>query len=177
MGVSVPIIIEDHPIDKLQLKPMKVYRFTLLTIGSRGDVQPYIALGKSLLKEGHKVKIVTHEEFKDWILNHGIEFGAIAGDPSELMALMVSNPSINYSFIKEARSKFRAWIDDLLLSSWNACQDADVLIESPSSISGIHIAEKLQIPYFRAFTMPCMDKNEGLPSCLLSSRSKARWIL
>lgn len=154
MGVSVPIIIEDHPIDKLQLKPMKVYRFTLLTIGSRGDVQPYIALGKSLLKEGHKVKIVTHEEFKDWILNHGIEFGAIAGDPSELMALMVSNPSINYSFIKEARSKFRAWIDDLLLSSWNACQDADVLIESPSSISGIHIAEKLQIPYFRAFTMP-----------------------
>ncbi|GME80985.1 unnamed protein product [Ambrosiozyma monospora] len=119
-----------------------------------GDVQPYIALGKALLKEGHQVKIVSHEEFGDWVRKHGIEFDIIAGDPSELMALMVTNPTINYSFVKEAKSKFRSWIDDLLITSWKACQDTDVLIESPSSICGIHIAEKLQIPYFRAFTMP-----------------------
>ena len=42
----------------------------------------------------------------------------------------------------------------VLLDSWNACQDADVLIESPSTMAGIHIAEALNIPYFRAFTMP-----------------------
>lgn len=154
VGVSVPIIIEDHPLQKTQFKAIKSYRFTLLTIGSRGDVQPYIALGKALLKEGHQVKIVTHQEFKDWVLSYGIQFDSVAGDPSELMALMVSNPSINYSFIKEAKAKFGAWIDDLLHTSWKACQDTDVLIESPSSIAGIHIAEKLQIPYFRAFTMP-----------------------
>ncbi|GMM44910.1 sterol 3-beta-glucosyltransferase [Pichia kluyveri] len=154
MDEPIPIIIEDHPLQKTFLKAEKSYRFTLLTIGSRGDVQPYIALGKALLKEGHKVKIVTHLEFKDWILSYGIDFDQIAGDPSELMALMVQNPSINYSFIKEAKAKFRDWIDDLLVTSWSACQDTDILIESPSSIGGIHIAEKLQIPYFRAFTMP-----------------------
>ena len=154
IGLSVPVIVEDHPFEKTHLRPAKSYRFTLLTIGSRGDVQPYIALGKALVKEGHRVKIVTHSEFKDWIQSYGLGFDVISGDPSELMALMVQNPTINYSFIKEAKAKFRDWIDDLLLTSWSACQDTDVLIESPSSIGGIHIAEKLQIPYFRAFTMP-----------------------
>lgn len=154
VGVDIPIIVEEHPLQKTQFKPLKSYRFILLTIGSRGDVQPYIALGKALLKEGHQVKIVTHIEFKDWVESYGISFDVVAGDPSELMQLMVTHPSINYSFIKEAKAKFRDWIDDLLQTSWEACKDCDVLIESPSSISGIHIAEKLQIPYFRAFTMP-----------------------
>ena len=42
----------------------------------------------------------------------------------------------------------------MLNDSWTACRDADVLSESPSTMSGIHIAEALNIPYFRAFTMP-----------------------
>lgn len=49
--------------------------------------------------------------------------------------------------------QFRGWIDDLLKTSWEACQGTDVLIESPSAMGGIHIAEALAIPYFRAFTM------------------------
>lgn len=53
-----------------------------------------------------------------------------------------------------SRSKqFRGWIDDLLKTSWEACQGTDVLIESPSAMGGYHIAEALKIPYFRAFTM------------------------
>lgn len=40
------------------------------------------------------------------------------------------------------------------MSAWDACQDSDILIESPSAMAGIHIAEALAIPYFRAFTMP-----------------------
>jgi len=50
--------------------------------------------------------------------------------------------------------QFRGWLDELLDSAWKACQGADVLIESPSAMAGIHIAEALMIPYFRAFTMP-----------------------
>jgi len=58
------------------------------------------------------------------------------------------------SFLKEVNSKFRRWLDDLLISAWHACKDTDVLIESPSTMAGIHIAEAMKIPYFRAFTMP-----------------------
>lgn len=51
----------------LTFKPKRSLRFTFLTIGSRGDVQPYIALSKGLIADGHKCKIATHGEFKDWI--------------------------------------------------------------------------------------------------------------
>lgn len=49
--------------------------------------------------------------------------------------------------------QFRGWLDDLLKTSWEACQGTDILIESPSAMGGYHIAEALSIPYFRAFTM------------------------
>jgi sterol 3beta-glucosyltransferase len=58
----------------------------------------------------------------------------------------------------------------VLLESWEGCKDADVLLESPSAMAGVHIAEALSmslfdldirntdvrvdIPYFRTFTMP-----------------------
>ena len=51
----------------LTFKPREPLHFTFLTIGSRGDVQPYIALGQRLLEEGHRVRIATHGEFKEWI--------------------------------------------------------------------------------------------------------------
>lgn len=51
----------------LKFKPDQPLHFTFLTIGSRGDVQPYIALAKGLLADGHKVRIATHGEFKEWI--------------------------------------------------------------------------------------------------------------
>lgn len=51
----------------LTFKPSKPLHFTFLTIGSRGDVQPYIALAKGLIADGHKCRIATHGEFKEWI--------------------------------------------------------------------------------------------------------------
>ncbi len=51
----------------LTFKPSKPLHFTFLTIGSRGDVQPYIALAKGLMADGHKCRIATHGEFKEWI--------------------------------------------------------------------------------------------------------------
>ncbi|GJJ09558.1 hypothetical protein Clacol_003781 [Clathrus columnatus] len=138
----------------LTFKPSKPLHFTFLTIGSRGDVQPYIALGKRLLQEGHRVRIATHGEFQSWIESYGIEFAFVGGDPAELMRICVENGMFTVSFLKESAAKFRGWIDDLLKTSWDACQGTDVLIESPSAMGGIHIAEALKIPYFRAFTMP-----------------------
>jgi sterol 3beta-glucosyltransferase len=149
-----PILFDDPRASILNFKPTESLRITCLTIGSRGDVQPYIALCKGFIAEGHKPRIATHSEFKGWIEGHGIEFAPVAGDPAELMRICVENGMFTYSFLKEASSTFRGWIDELLSSAWEACQGSDILIESPSAIAGIHVAEALQIPYFRAFTMP-----------------------
>jgi sterol 3beta-glucosyltransferase len=88
----------------LRFKPAPLH-FTFLTIGSRGDVQPYIALAKGLLADGHRCKIATHGEFKDWIEGQGIEYGYVGGDPAELMRLSVENGMFTVSFIKEGLQK------------------------------------------------------------------------
>lgn len=151
---ATPILFDDGKASIINFKPPGGLRITCLTIGSRGDVQPYIALCKGLIAEGHRPRIATHAEFGPWIEKHGIDFVSVGGDPAELMRICVENGMFTYSFLKEATSKFRTWIDDLLVSAWKACQDSDILIESPSAMAGIHIAEALGIPYFRAFTMP-----------------------
>lgn len=70
--------------------------FMCLTIGSRGDIQPYIALGLGLQKEGHRVTIVTHEEYKEWVEGFGIGHRTAGGDPGALMKLSVENKACNY---------------------------------------------------------------------------------
>jgi sterol 3beta-glucosyltransferase len=81
------------------LLPMPSKHFVCLTIGSRGDVQPYIALGKALQKEGHKVTIVTHEEYKEWVTGFGVEHRTAGGDPGALMKLSVENKVSSVSII------------------------------------------------------------------------------
>ncbi|KIH93347.1 sterol 3beta-glucosyltransferase [Sporothrix brasiliensis 5110] len=154
MSEAPTILFDDPKASFLNFKPAKPLRITCLTIGSRGDVQPYIALGRGLLAEGHHVRIATHPEFEGWIRSHGLDYGRVAGDPGELMRICIENGTFTIQFLREANSKMRTWLDELLSTAWTACQGADLLIESPSAMAGIHIAEKLQIPYFRAFTMP-----------------------
>lgn len=155
-GIDIPLIFDHNPYYSTQIKPAKSYNIALLTIGSRGDVQPYIAFGRGLMKEGHKVTIITHSEFRGFVETHGIGFKEIAGNPAELMSLMVEHESMNIGMLRDASSKFSGWITDLLDTTWIACKDEnfDILVESPSAMAGIHIAEALNIAYFRAFTMP-----------------------
>lgn len=62
---------------------------------------------------------------------------------------MIAHDFFTIAFMKEAIGRFRGWLDDLLETTWLACQGSDVLIESPSAIAGLHIAEALRIPYYR----------------------------
>ncbi|WAQ81564.1 hypothetical protein PtA15_1A906 [Puccinia triticina] len=147
-------MVESSSSSFLTFKPQSKLHITCLTIGSRGDVQPYIALCQKLQRDGHTCRIASHGEYRTWVEGYGIEYVEIGGDPAELMKICVDNGMFTLGFLKEAFSKFRGWLDELLVSSFDACQGTDLLIESPSTMAGIHIAEALQIPYFRAFTMP-----------------------
>ncbi|CAK7230156.1 Sterol 3-beta-glucosyltransferase [Sporothrix bragantina] len=171
MAEAPTILFDDPKASFLNFKPPKPLYITCLTIGSRGDVQPYIALGRGLLAEGHHVRIATHPEFEGWIRSHGLDYAPVAGDPAELMRICIENGTFTYQFLKEANSKMRTWLEELLASAWTACQGSDLLIESPSAMAGIHIAERLQIPYFRAFTMP-WTRTRAYPHAFLMPERK-----
>jgi sterol 3beta-glucosyltransferase len=56
-------------------------------VGSRGDVQPFIALGTALQRYGHRVRLATHDVFADFVRKSGLEFYPIGGDPEDLMSV------------------------------------------------------------------------------------------
>src|SRR5947209_2268009 len=55
-------------------------RTTILAIGSRGDVEPYIALGLGLQRAGDRVRLATHANFESSIRARGLDYAPIAGD-------------------------------------------------------------------------------------------------
>ena len=61
-------------------------RIVIVTIGTRGDVQPYIALAQGLHSAGHKVTICTHPTFRGFIETRAVSFAPLAGDIRALLA-------------------------------------------------------------------------------------------
>lgn len=62
-----PVMFTSSSSTFLTFEPKESLHFTFLTVGSRGDVQPYISLAKGLMADGHRCKIATHREFQTWI--------------------------------------------------------------------------------------------------------------
>ena len=90
----VPLIKDelDLPIETLALMDRDNYddppllRIVIQIIGSRGDIQPFIALGKALKEYGHHVRVATHPTFESFVKENGLEFFSVGGDPAELMS-------------------------------------------------------------------------------------------
>ncbi|SPQ18621.1 46dc12d5-0840-4724-9e0b-fcc351d440a4 [Thermothielavioides terrestris] len=97
-------------------------------VGSRGDVQPFVALGQVLRDTyGHRVRLATHANFRSFVEENGLEFFNIGGDPAKLMAFMVKNPglmpgldSLKSGDIKQRRQE----INQILMGCWRSCIEA-----------------------------------------------------
>ena len=136
-------------------------------VGSRGDVQPFIALGQELQKYGHRVRLATHNTFEEFVKKSNLGFYPIGGDPKELMAYMVKNPGLIPS-MKSLREgdieRKRVMITEILDGCWKSCVEADptsqepfiadAIIANPPSFAHIHCAQALGIPLHLMFTMP-----------------------
>lgn len=148
-------------------------------VGSRGDVQPFVALGQVLKKKyGHRVRLATHQVFRDFVEQNGLEFFNIGGDPVELMAFMVKNPGLipGMDSLKNGDiGKRQKEMQEVLSGCWRSCFEAgdgtgppledgynkpetsrpfiaDAIIANPPSSAHIHCAEKLGIPLHIMFT-------------------------
>ncbi|KAM0286889.1 hypothetical protein ACHAO9_008014 [Fusarium lateritium] len=142
-------------------------------VGSRGDVQPFVALGTELQRHGHRVRLATHGQFDKFVRESGLEFFSIGGDPAELMAYMVKNPGLIPS-MKTLRGgeiqRKRKMVDEMLHKCWKSCIEpdevtgqpfvADAIIANPPSFAHIHCAQALGVPLHLMFTMPWTSTRE-----------------
>ncbi|KEQ68092.1 UDP-Glycosyltransferase/glycogen phosphorylase [Aureobasidium namibiae CBS 147.97] len=107
----------------------------ILIVGSRGDVQPFIALGKELIAPpyNHRVRICTHPNFKTFVEENGLEFFSIGGDPEKLMSYMVRNPGVlpTRASVKAGDvGARRAEIAEMLDGCWRGCTEAGNGVDS-----------------------------------------------
>jgi len=159
--------------------PRPTLNIVVMVIGSRGDIQPFLKIGKNLQEYGHRVRIATHPAFKDFVQkDSGLEFFSVGGDPAELMAFMVKNPGMipTMDTLKKGEvGRRRSQMAEMFEGFWRACINAtddekdtsnlkmmgeknpfvaDAIIANPPSFAHIHCAERLGIPLHLMFTFP-----------------------
>ena len=61
-------------------------RVNILAAGSRGDVQPMVALGVGLTRAGHEVTLCAGDDFEDFVTRHGLRFVPAGVRIDELIA-------------------------------------------------------------------------------------------
>lgn len=135
-------------------------RITIITIGSRGDVQPYIALGLGLLAAGHQVRLATSASFESFVRDYGLDFAAVSGDIQALMAQdktrsMVEQKTSPLHALATLTRKTRQELEQMMVSCWSACRGSNAVMGSlVGALAGQPIAQKLGIPYLSAYLQP-----------------------
>lgn len=151
---------EEDEGDKRSVPPLQI---AMLIVGTRGDVQPFIAIGKHLQEYGHRVRLATHSNFEEFVLTAGLEFYPLGGDPKVLAEYMVKNKGFlpsGPSEIAIQRKQLKAIIYSLLPACTEPFGDsgvkfrADAILANPPAYGHVHVAEALKVPLHIFFTMP-----------------------
>lgn len=148
-------------------------KIVILAVGTRGDVQPYIALGLGLRSAGNDVRIAAASNFEQFIRDYGLEYARLEGNFRELMETDImqqlmakQNPFLAY---REMTNMLRHILECFAADSWRACQGADALIFSTVAVTGYHVAEKLGIPSCWAPLQP-ISRTRAFPSMVIPIR-------
>ncbi|KAL4765013.1 putative UDP-glucose,sterol transferase [Aspergillus foveolatus] len=126
-------------------------------VGSRGDIQPFLAIGKQLKSHGHRVRLATHLSFRETVEDEGLEFFNIGGDPSELMAFMVKNPGLmpDLRTIRSGAIRLRRReMKSIFSGCWRSCYETGDgtgidhhIKDEPDPLSGDEAVDFRRLPF------------------------------
>ncbi|MCD2423854.1 glycosyltransferase [Niabella pedocola] len=126
--------------------------YGIITFGSRGDVQPYIALAVELIQQGHSVSIVGNENFTDFVATYGIPFYPLPVDSQkilqspEIAGILKSGNVITY--LRALGKIIRKGQAAVLQKMVGDCKTFDVLIATPLTVAWVFsVAECLNKPW------------------------------
>jgi UDP:flavonoid glycosyltransferase YjiC (YdhE family) len=144
------------PADYLRrFRPGSSLRFAALTWGTRGDVQPFVALGSELVKRGHRVTIAAREPFRSLIEAHGLGFFRMEEDGTEELMRVLAESRGGADGAKHFVTWQRAILRPQFRQLWEATEDADAILSNAAfTVPAIHIAEERGVPIVQAFFDP-----------------------
>lgn len=135
---------------------------TIIAIGTRGDVQPAVALGKALQRAGYRVRILASQNFADWIANHGLEPVPTHVNIQKIMESEGGkdwverghNPLVELRIMRKLLQQHGL---EMAQAAWEACQGSDIIVSSfTSDVYAVGIAEKLGVKHISIALQPSM---------------------
>ncbi|MFN8383651.1 MAG: glycosyltransferase [Anaerolineales bacterium] len=140
-------------------------KISILTYGSRGDVQPFLPLSRGLIGRGHQVILAAPLRFKKLVEGYGITFAPLAGDPEDLSRRL--NDS-GYNYFKMIRELMNHAINigaEVMHQTDDACKDADLIIHTFTHAVGAHtLAREKNIPDIHIQTFPMFAPTGDYPN-------------
>ena len=139
-------------------------KILILTYGSRGDVQPFVALGKGLKESGHDVTLATSVRFQSFVEDNNLRYGFMNDDMLSILDTdqgksILENTSNIFQTVRQTfkmMGQVGPMQRSLLSESWTVAQntDPDLIIFHPKAYAAPHIGEKLDVPVIMATPIP-----------------------
>jgi sterol 3beta-glucosyltransferase len=126
------------------------------TIGSRGDVQPFIALAQGLERAGHTTTLMTHPHMHTLVESYGVNFAPLGPDidlAQEAAAVRARSPNAWLGLIRAMRMSFDV-LDKSHADILAACRDADLVVVPVQSAAGKNEADLVGVPHISVSFMP-----------------------
>lgn len=140
-------------------------KFSLIAFGTRGDVQPYVALAHGLRAAGHAVRLCAGRNFGAWIEREELEFAPIDLDIQEMMRSPGGVSWVEGSRLftmQHMRRLFRPVASVVAAGALAACEGADVIVSSfTGDWVGSAIAEKSGARYVSGLLQPMRPSRAG----------------
>src|SRR3954468_119600 len=129
--------------------PSMTLRVVMVAGGTRGDVQPMLALALELQRRGHRVLLGAPPNFAGWVGAHGVDFHPIGQDPQAFLTKYgLDMPRALRALADDIRREF-AILGPLVA-------DADLLVGASITCAGPSLAARRGIPYVYAVFCPML---------------------
>jgi sterol 3beta-glucosyltransferase len=143
-------------------------RVTMVALGSRGDVQPCVALGLGLEARGFDVRITCLETYRGLVEDAGLRCAPLGGDAVGLLAsaegqAWLSGGRNAWRFIRSMLSVGGPLLESLLPEIQAACDDAELIVFGAFGFIGMHLAERRGVPACAALLQP-LEPTGAFPS-------------
>ncbi|HWH40499.1 MAG TPA: glycosyltransferase [Usitatibacter sp.] len=137
----------------------------LATIGSRGDVQPMVAVAQALASRGHEPLIAAPPDFASWVRAFGIDFVPLGIDVNAFMREHREALGANiWKFFHETRRLFDRELPAQLDKLLELGRDAGAIVFAAGAVAAPSAGEKLGIPVLGVlFTTTVVPSNDHAP--------------
>jgi vancomycin aglycone glucosyltransferase len=130
-------------------------RVLFSTIGSRGDVQPVVALASHLKALGHEVRVCVPPDFREWIESLGIPVTPIGPEVRRFAASRPTAQPQKPLPAEQRRQMAEATVATQFETLTSAAQECDVIVAATAlQMAARSVAEKMGISYVFAAYAP-----------------------